>query len=149
MFFFLLNDILAGDVPSRKTKASNSLTFSLSDCGSDGINSLSFDTEYTFQLTGCIVDNCYSIYDNTYRLGTYYLENLPASIVNSATLDGLDTNVWIHPGTISFKPQSIAVTLVITTKTANEFYTLHPFEEDETITEYNVTGILSGLYVCP
>lgn len=107
---------------------------------------VSFETECSFNFTDCKSGGCYTLFDTTSKLRVGYAPGITRSLFEEVNISGADWKLF--DSGIVIRPQSTNFTLSFLVKNKTSFYTLHPFEPRESVSEYEISKIKYGLPVC-
>ena len=107
---------------------------------------ISFESECFLNLTNCDVGGCYSIEDMTGSFKVGYAPGISNSLFDQINISGARMRQF-RSG-ISFIPTQATVWLNFSIKNNLTFYTLHPFQPRENITEFEISEVRYGLPVC-
>ena len=107
---------------------------------------ISFESECFLNLTNCQVGGCYSIEDMTSSFRVGYAPGITNSLFHQVNISG--ARMRLFSSGISFIPTQTSVWLNFSIKNNISFYSLHPFQPTENITEFEISKVRYGLPVC-
>ena len=105
-----------------------------------------FETKCTLNFTSCRTGGCYTIFDSTANMKVGYAPKLLRSLFDEVSVTGARWKLF--DSGIVFKPTTTNFTFSFAVKNKTSFYTLHPFEPHESVSEYEISRIKYGLPVC-
>ncbi|EAY23512.1 hypothetical protein TVAG_071760 [Trichomonas vaginalis G3] len=105
-----------------------------------------FNTTCTLYLTECKTYGCYTIFDLTQFLKWGYSSDISYSFFREVKLSA---EYNLTDSGIVFRPTTENFWLNFTTKTADEFFTIHPYEsKEDPSASYNISQIVDGMPFC-